>query len=63
LFVPGRYFYVQNPQPNTMRLGFASLDEKKILKGVQTLGELLEVEFDKRQRGARYEFRQKVALV
>lgn len=63
LFVPGRYFYVQNPQPNTMRLGFASLDEKKIAKGVQTLGELLQVEFDKRQRGTRFEFRQKVALV
>jgi 2-aminoadipate transaminase len=63
LFVPGRYFYAQSPQPNTMRLGFASLDEKKILKGVQTLGELLEIEFEKRQRGARPEYRQRVALV
>jgi 2-aminoadipate transaminase len=63
LFVPGRYFYAQNPQPNTMRLGFASIDEKKILKGVQTMGEVLEVEFEKRQRGARSEYRQRVALV
>src|SRR5207249_8899154 len=27
LFAPGRYFYVQSPLPNTLRLGFASLDE------------------------------------
>src|SRR6266850_5802086 len=26
LFAPGRYFYVQSPLPNTLRLGFASLD-------------------------------------
>ncbi len=63
LFVPGRYFYLQNPQPNTLRLGFASLDEKQIARGVQTLGELLDVEFRKRQRGARREFRQHVALI
>jgi 2-aminoadipate transaminase len=25
LFAPGRYFYVQSPMPNTLRLGFASL--------------------------------------
>src|SRR6202021_4140217 len=29
LFVPGRYFYQQSPQMNTLRLGFAGLDEKK----------------------------------
>jgi 2-aminoadipate transaminase len=62
-FVPGRYFYVQNPQPNTLRLGFASIEEKKIARGVQTMGELLRAEFEKRQRGARSEFRQKVALI
>ncbi len=63
LFVPGRYFYVQNPQPNTLRLGFASIDEKKIARGVQTLGGLLKVEFRKRQRGARGEFQQHMALI
>lgn len=63
LFVPGRYFYMQNPQPNTLRLSFASLEEKQITRGVQTLGELLDVEFRKRQRGARREFRQHVALI
>jgi 2-aminoadipate transaminase len=63
LFVPGRYFYLQNPQPNTLRLGFAGLDEKRIARGVQTLGELLKVEFRKRQRGARSELPSRVALV
>ncbi len=63
VFVPGRYFYLQNPQPNTLRLGFAGLDEKRIARGVQTLGELLKVEFRKRQRGARSELPSRVALV
>jgi 2-aminoadipate transaminase len=63
VFVPGRYFYLQNPQPNTLRLGFASLDEKKIARGVQTFSELLKVEFHKRQRGARSELPSRVALV
>ena len=63
LFVPGRYFYLQNPQPNTLRLGFAGLDEKRIARGVQMLGDLLKVEFRKRQRGARGELHSRVALV
>lgn len=63
LFVPGRYFYAQHPQPNTLRLGFASLDEKRIARGVQTLGDLLKVEFRKRQRGARSELPSRVALI
>ena len=42
LFVPGRYFYLQHPQPNTLRLGFASLDEKSIARGIQILGETAE---------------------
>jgi DNA-binding transcriptional MocR family regulator len=41
LFAPGRYFYFQNPQPNTLRLGFADLDERKIARGVATLGEIV----------------------
>ena len=63
LFVPGRYFYLQNPQPNTLRLGFAGLDEKRIARGIQTLGELLKLEFRKRQRGARNELPSRVALI
>ncbi len=63
LFVPGRYFYLQKPQPNTLRLGFAGLDEKRIARGVQTLGDLLKIELRKRQRGVRSESLPRVALV
>jgi hypothetical protein len=48
---------------NTLRLGFAGLDEKKIFRGVQTLSELLKIELRKRQRGARSESVSRVALV
>ena len=63
LFVPGRYFYFQNPQLNTLRLGFASLDERKIARGIQTLGALVESELEKKQRGARRFESGRVALV
>jgi DNA-binding transcriptional MocR family regulator len=54
---------VQHPQPNTLRLGFASLDEKRIARGVQILADLLKVEFRKRQRGARSDLPSRVALI
>jgi DNA-binding transcriptional MocR family regulator len=63
LFAPGRYFYVQGPLPNTLRLGFAGLDEKQIARGVATLADLLKVEMRKRQRGVRRAERSRVALV
>ena len=63
LFAPGRYFYVQSPLPNTLRLGFASLNEKQIARGVTILAELLRVEMRKRQRGSRRAERAHVALV
>jgi 2-aminoadipate transaminase len=63
LFLPGRYFYAQNPRPNTLRLGFASVDEKKIARGIEAFCELLKSELRKRQRGAREEFQSRVALV
>jgi 2-aminoadipate transaminase len=63
LFVPGRYFYLQSPQMNTLRLGFAGLDEKRIFRGVQTLSESLKIELRKRQRGVRSESHSRVALV
>jgi 2-aminoadipate transaminase len=63
LFAPGRYFYAQNPLPNTLRLGFAALDEKQIARGVTTLAELLRIEMRKRQRGVRRAERSRVALV
>ena len=63
LFAPGRYFYVQGTQPNTLRLGFASLNEKQIATGVATLAELLRIEMRKKQRGVRRAERSHVALV
>lgn len=63
LFAPGRYFYVQSPLPNALRLGFASLNEKQISRGVAMLSELLRVEMRKRQRGSRRAERAHVALV
>jgi DNA-binding transcriptional MocR family regulator len=63
LFAPGRYFYVQSPLPNTLRLAFAGLDEKQIARGVATLADLLRVEMRKRQRGVRRAERSRVALV
>jgi 2-aminoadipate transaminase len=63
LFAPGRYFYVQSPMPNTLRLGFSSLNEKQITRGVATLSDLLRTEMRKRQRGSRRAERAHVALV
>lgn len=63
LFAPGRYFYVQAPLPNTLRLGFASLNEKQIGRGVGILADLLRNEMRKRQRGTRRAERAHVALV
>src|SRR5437868_10178942 len=63
LFAPGRYFYVQSHLPNTLRLGFANLNEKELARGAATLAELLRVEMRKRQRGVRRAERSRVALV
>ncbi|MBZ5694835.1 MAG: PLP-dependent aminotransferase family protein [Acidobacteriia bacterium] len=63
LFVPGRHFYSQHPQPNTLRLGFAGVDEKSIARGIETLCDLLKAELRKRQRGVRDEFHARVALI
>ena len=63
LFAPGRYFYFQNPQPNTLRLGFAGLSERDIARGVATLADVLRGEMRKRQRGARRADVPRVALV
>jgi 2-aminoadipate transaminase len=63
LFIPGRYFFIQNPQLNTLRLGFAGLDEKQIARGIQTLGALIESELQKKRRGARRVDAGHVALV
>src|SRR5690348_318451 len=52
LFVPGRYFYVGSRLPNTLRLGFAGVEEKDIARGILTLGHVIETELKKKQRGA-----------
>jgi DNA-binding transcriptional MocR family regulator len=54
---------VQNPLPNTLRLGYAGLDEKEIARGVTILADILRVEMRKRQRGVRRAERSRVALV
>lgn len=63
LFVPGRHFYVQHPKPNTLRLGFSSVDEAHIARGIRTLGEVVKSELRKRQRGLREESQARVALI
>jgi DNA-binding transcriptional MocR family regulator len=63
IFIPGRYFYSQHPQPNTLRLGFASLGEKQIARGIQVLAETLKQELRKRHRGANGVSAARVALV
>jgi DNA-binding transcriptional MocR family regulator len=54
---------VQHPQPNTLRLSFPSIDERRIARGIETLADLLKVEFRKRQRGVRSELTSRVALI
>ncbi len=41
VFAPGRLFYLENAQPNTLRLGFAELSERRIARGVRILGDLV----------------------
>jgi 2-aminoadipate transaminase len=63
LFAPGRYFYVQSPLPNALRLSFAAMSEKEISRGIIILADLLRVEMKKRERGVRRAERSRVALV
>jgi 2-aminoadipate transaminase len=41
IFAPGRLFYLEHAQPNTLRLGFSDLSERRIARGVRVLGELV----------------------
>lgn len=50
LFIPGRYFYFQAVQPNTLRLGFAGVTEKQVGPGIEILGALLKEELRRRRR-------------
>ena len=49
-FTPGRYFYFQGVQPNTLRLGFAGVNEAQIEKGIEILGALIKSELRQRRR-------------
>jgi 2-aminoadipate transaminase len=62
-FAPGRYFYCQNPQPNTLRLGFSGVEEPQIRRAIATLAEVLKSEMRKRQRISRRVETGRVALV
>ncbi|MGB6429927.1 MAG: PLP-dependent aminotransferase family protein, partial [Candidatus Acidiferrales bacterium] len=62
-FAPGRYFYCQNPQPNTLRLGFSGVEEPQIRRAIATLAEVLKSEMRKRQRVSRRVEPARVALV
>jgi 2-aminoadipate transaminase len=63
LFAPGRYFYLSVPEPNTFRLGFATLDERRIARGIARLGELVRAKERRRRRNGPREAASKVALV
>jgi DNA-binding transcriptional MocR family regulator len=63
LFAPGRYFYFQNPSPNTLRLVFASQNEKQIARGIEIFGEVLRNELRQRQRGVRSYDANRVAFI
>lgn len=62
-FIPGRHFYSQSPRANTLRLGFSSVDEKNITRGIEVFCDVVKEELRKRQRGVRDEVRARVALV
>ncbi|HXE76219.1 MAG TPA: PLP-dependent aminotransferase family protein [Candidatus Xenobia bacterium] len=63
LFTPGRYFYFQAVQPNTLRLGFAAVNEKQIGRGIEILGDLIKAELRHRRRAPEAERAARVALV
>ena len=64
VFTPGRYFYFQAPQTNTIRLGYTGLTEKQTRKGVEILAKLIQQEIgQRRRRPAGWAETSRVALV
>ncbi len=51
VFAPGRLFFFQNAEPNTLRLSFAALQDEQIRRGIALLGGLLRAELRQRKRG------------
>lgn len=39
-FVPGKFFFADTPQADTMRLNFTNVDESNIKKGIKTISEV-----------------------
>ena len=63
-YTPGRYFYLQGAELNTLRLGFSSVTVEQIKRGVKILGELVRKETGRRRREHRdWEQGSRVALV
>lgn len=52
VFAPGRAFFLDRAQPNTLRLGFAGVPERQIARGVRVVGELVK-ELLRRSRSSR----------
>ena len=63
LFTPGRYFYFQAAEPNTLRLSFPAVQERKIAQGIEILGDLLKSELRQRRRQPGRREAARVALV
>ncbi len=63
LFTPGRFFYFQAAEPNTLRLGFAGVNEKKISQGIEILANLIKSELRQRRREPSRREVARVALV
>jgi DNA-binding transcriptional MocR family regulator len=52
-FTPGRFFYFQGVQNNTLRLGFSGVKESQIEPGIESLGVLLKAELRQRRSSER----------
>ena len=51
IFAPGRLFYLEHAQPNTLRLGFSDLSERRIARGIRVLGDLVKDACRRSRRG------------
>ncbi|MBI4466372.1 MAG: PLP-dependent aminotransferase family protein [Acidobacteria bacterium] len=63
VFTPGRFFYFQAVQPNTLRLSYPGVSEKQIDQGIEILGTLLKSELRQRRSEPVGRRRARVALV
>jgi len=51
-YVPGRYFFANTPQPETMRLNFTAHDPETVARGVQVLAGIIKTRVDRRHAPA-----------